>query len=103
MQLHNRMHSALEQQYCLQEMHFWKPTPASNIYFGEHFDQVAAKSTGQLWFYPGFTFYNGNQPKYLRLWPFGIFFCAKNPTKTERQKYNTAKVANILVSFHCKK
>ena len=32
-----------------------------------------------------------------------FFVSAKNTVKTDRKKYNTAKVANILVYFHCKK
>ena len=28
--LDNTVHSALEQQYCLQKMHFWRPTLACN-------------------------------------------------------------------------
>ena len=31
------------------------------------------------------------------------FFFAENPFKTDRKKYNIAKVANILVYSHCKK
>ena len=78
-------HSALEQQYCLQKMHFWRPTPACNTYLGHHFDQVSAKSTGRLWVYLCFSFYSGNQPKYLQLWPYCISFVQKTPLKlTER-------------------
>ena len=81
----NISHSALEQQYCLQKMHFRRPTPACNTYLGEHFDQVSAKSTGRLWVYLCFTFYSGNQPKYLRLWSYCISFEQKTPLKlTER-------------------
>ena len=39
-------HPALEQQYCLQKMYFWRRAPACNTYLGEHFDQVLANPLG---------------------------------------------------------
>ena len=32
-----------------------------------------------------------------------VFLLSKNTVKTDRKKYNMAKVANILVHSHCKK
>ena len=58
------VHSALEQLYCLQKMHFWRPTLVCNTCLGEHFDQFLAKSTGRLWINLYITCYSGKIPKY---------------------------------------
>ena len=83
----------------LQKMHFWRPTPTCNTYLAEHFDQVSAKSTGRLWFYMCFTFYNGKQPKYLRLWPFCISFVQKKPTKTNRKEIRYSQSCKYFGTF----
>ena len=97
------IHSLLEQQYCFQRMHFWRTIPACNTYLGEHLDKFSAKSTGRLWINLCFTFYNGNIPKYVWLWPICISFCQFRWVFFAQKKYNIAKVANILIDSHCKK
>ena len=87
-------HSALEQQYCLQKMHYWRPTSACNTNLGDHFDKVLAKSTGRLWVYLCLTFYSGNQPKYLRLWPYCISFVKK--TLLKRTERNTMRLKSQI-------
>ena len=97
------LHFALEHQYCVQKMHFWRPTPSGNTYLLEHFDQVSAKSTGRFWIYLYFTFLQWEQTKIFVTLSIYYFFSAKNITKNIRKKYNIAKVVNILVYSHCKK
>ena len=60
-------HSALEQQYWLNNINFFRPTQACNTYLQEHLDHVSAKSTVRLDIYICFTFYSGNKSEYLLL------------------------------------
>ena len=94
--------TALERRYCLQKMHFLRPTLVCNTCLGEHFDQVLGKSTWWLWNNLCITFYSKNIPKYLRLWPYCISFCQfKRGLCTHKIQYGLSP--NAFVNCHCKK
>ena len=90
-------HSALEPQYCLQKMHFWRPTPPCNTNLGEHLTKFQQNPLGEYGYIFVLLFTNICDFCHIV-----FLLCKKNPTKTDKKKYNIAKVADILVYYYCK-